>query len=159
MMSSSPHVPQNTISSFGEFAPNQTSCTTILVGPVGVGKIAVGYFTLPGSTAPSVPGFENVTLPIHLEITAPNNQTLIETCTTTPDIFPINFDSRGQYCIYVTNCGNQTSSLPIGVAFEAGNPQNIEADKYALAVFLTASGAVLTAINLVRTFIFKRRRP
>lgn len=162
MNASSEHVPQVAIWSYGEVNVNETHCYILLTAPVGVGNLTVGVART-SSNAPSgtdsppaglFPDF--YVLPIHLEVKDPANQTLVEQDLVTPGFFEVDFKTRGQYSVYITNQGNETSPMPIGVRFEEGNPENREADKYLLSIILTASGATLIVIGLVMRVISNR---
>jgi len=161
MNASSEHVPQNDIYSLGDVNVKETYCYIISIAPVGPGNITIGFFrytsTLLSVDAPP-PGLfaDYVILPIHVEIKDPANQTLVNKDIVTPCSFAVDFKTRGDYKVYLTNDGNKSSSIPIGVQFEEGNPQNREADKYLLAEILTASGAALTIISISMAVHFKR---
>jgi hypothetical protein len=99
---------------------------------------------------------DSVTVPVHLKVTDPANRTLLEQDMVTPGTFPIEFKTRGEYRVYLTNNGNEKSPIPIGTTFELGNPQNREADKYLLAIVLTMSGAVFIAAGLTMKFASKK---
>jgi hypothetical protein len=155
MNASSEHVTGYSIYSQGEVNVNETSCVVMLMAPVGPGNITVGYFRQSGS--PSAPGINaSVTLPVHIKIVDPSGQTIIEKDTITPTAFPIAFQARGQYKVYITNNGAEKSPIPIGSQFEQGNAQNREADKFVAAVTLTVIGAVLVAIGVALRSTSKR---
>lgn len=98
-----------------------------------------------------------VVLPVHLKVVDPAGQTLLEQDIVTPAIFPINFDTRGEYKIYLTNNGSERSGIGIGLMFQSNNPQNREADKYLLSCTLIAVGAVVVAVGLTLNLVIKLR--
>ena len=149
------HVPNEKIYSRGEIGANETGGYVILIAPVGVGNVTVGFFRSPGSHSP--PGFEDVVvLPIHIKIEDPTNQTLVEQDIITPHSFEIDFNRRGHYQVHLTNNGTEDSPIPIGLRFEDGNPQNREADKFLLSIILTALGTILMATDSFIKFFSKR---
>ncbi len=139
--------------------PEETSGYVLFMAPVGHGNFTVGYNRDPDWTRQNLPpGIpETVVLPVHLKITDPTGQTLLEKDTVTPAIFPFNFDTRGEYRVYITNNGNESSSMPIGIKFEQNNPQNREADKYLMSWMLIAVGAVVVAVGLTLNLVSKLR--
>jgi hypothetical protein len=153
----SSHVTGNSTYNQGEVSPGETSCNVIIIGPVGSGNLTVGYHQIPGSHGTLPPEMNaSVSVPVHLKVTDPANHTLLEQDTVTPGMFPIDFTTRGEYKVYLTNNGNERNAIPIGTTFEMDNPQNREADKYLLSVVLTAGGAVCIAIGLILNFISRR---
>jgi hypothetical protein len=153
----SSHVTGASIYNQGEVSPGETSCNVIIIGPVGSGNLTVGYRQVPGSHGTLPPGMNaSVSVPVHLKVTDPANHTSLEQDTVTPGMFPIEFTTRGEYNVYLTNNGNERYALPIGTTFEMDNPQNREADKYLLSVVLTAGGPVCIAIGLILNFTSRR---
>ena len=139
--------------------PEETSGYVLFMAPVGRGNFTVGYNKDPDWTRQNLPpGIpETVVLHVHLKVTDPAGQTLLEQDIVTPAIFPVNFDTRGEYKVYLTNNGNESSSMPIGIKFEMNNPQNREADKYLLSWMLIAVGAVCIAVGLTLNLVSKLR--
>jgi hypothetical protein len=159
MNASSAHVPTNSLYSFGDVGVKETCSYILLMAPVGPGNLTVGYFRLPGSVSPSVPGLGDfVLLPVHLKIIDPTNQTLFEKDIVTPRSFKLDFTIRGQYSVYLTNNGNKTSPIPIALQFEQGNSQNKEADKYLLSLILTIVGITLISVELSAAIFSKKFR-
>ncbi len=159
MNAASSHVTGSSIYNLGAISPNETFCNIILTAPVGSGNLTVGYFSQPGSNRQMPPGMNaTVTVPIHLKVTDPAERTLLEQDVVTPCILPIEFETRGEYRVYLTNNGNEKVSIPIGTEFEMGNSQNREADKYLLASVLTAAGAFFLAASVTTNFLLKRLR-
>ena len=157
MNAASSHVIGSSIYASGEVSPGETSCNVLLMAPVGQGNLTIGYNKSPGSRQ-QLPSWmnESVTAPIHLKVTDPANQTLLEQDIVTPGTFPIEFKTRGQYNVYITNNGKMAITIPIGTTFEMGNPQNREADKYLLSLLLIAAGAVCTVVGLTVNLVSKR---
>ncbi|MFA5572944.1 MAG: hypothetical protein WDA42_07530 [Candidatus Bathyarchaeia archaeon] len=141
----------------GEVDVSETFCNVILIAPVGSGNITLGIFRAPDTEAP--PGFtDTVTLPVHVKVLDPANQTILEQDTITPSYLPIDFRLRGEYKVYLTNNGEERSAIPIGLQFEEGSRQNIEADKHLLAITLTLLGITLLVIGLLIKSPLKRQR-
>ena len=159
---SSVHIPRNAIYNSGDVSVNETYCYVISIAPVGHGNITVGFFRALGSAAPeNAPSglFKDfVTLPVQIEVKDTENKTLINNDIVTPGSFPVDFKTRGEYKVYLTNEGNESSPIPIGVQFEEGNLQNREADKYILAETLTLSGATVTIIGITLELLIKQRQ-
>lgn len=152
------HLPTEKIYTRGGIAVNETGGYVILIAPVGVGNLTVGFFRSPGSPGP--PGFDDViVLPIHIKIENPDNQTLIEQDIITPHSFEMDFNRRGHYKVHITNNGTEDSSIPIGLRFEDGNPQNREADKFLLGIILMVLGVIfMTAdpfIKFSKRYLYK----
>jgi hypothetical protein len=153
----SSHVAASSIASYFTVNPEETSCYVLFMAPVGHGNFTVGYNKDPDFTRQNLPpGIpENVTLPVHLKVTDPAGQTRLEKDIVTPASFPLNFDMRGEYKVYLTNNGNESSAIPIGAKFEMNNPQNREADKYLLSCSLIAVGTICVAVGLTLTLVSK----
>lgn len=151
----SSHVPNYASLSSGEVEANETLSYSVLIAPVGIGNITVGYRRQPGSSVPSTPGMnDSVVLPVHLVVKNPANQTLIEKDIITPYSFQINFNERGEYAVSVTNKGAGTSSIPMGLIFlETNGNSNREADKFILSIILLICGLALFSINLITKVI------
>ena len=165
MNASSEHVPRAATYNFGEVQVNQTYSYVMMIAPVGPGNLTVGYFSIPGVVRPAgagspPPGLfpESVTLPVHVKAVDPVNNILVEKDIVTPGSFTVDFKIRGNYYVYLTNHGNETSPIPIGVTFEEGNLQNREADKYLLGIILTGAGVVFICTRLVIQLVSKQRR-
>ncbi|MDR1993093.1 MAG: hypothetical protein LBQ98_06315 [Nitrososphaerota archaeon] len=139
---------------------NVTHVYVVSIAPVGPGNISVGYFRITGN-APGLGGppselfAESVVLPLHLLITDPANRTLFNADIVTPDFFAVDFNTRGDYLVYLTNNGNKSESIPIGVQFGEGNLQNREFDKYMLSVTLTLIGVILIVVGVVKKLVAK----
>ena len=153
----SSHAIGSSIYNQGEVNPGETSCNVLFMAPLGAGNLTVGYNKDPASSQ-QLPTWmnESVVVPVHLKVTNPANQTLIEQDIVTPATFPIKFDTRGEYRVYLTNNGQERSPLPVGTTFELNNPQNREADKYQLSLFLIAAGTVCIVAGLALNFVSKR---
>jgi hypothetical protein len=151
MNAASSHVTGSSVFASREVSPNETVCYALLMAPVGSGNLTVGSNNLPSTTHQQLPFWlnESVVLPVHLKVTDPTNRILIEQDIITPYTCPIEFSARGEYRVYLTNNGNESTSIPIGTAFEMHNSQNREADKYLLALLLTGAGVVCLAIGLI----------
>jgi hypothetical protein len=157
MNAASSHVTGSTIYNLGEVSPGETFCNVILIAPVGSGNLTIGYNKIPGDNHQLPPGMnDSVTVPVHLKVTNPANKTVLEEDIVTPGTFQMEFSARGEYKVYLTNNGNQRTSIPIGTTFEMGNPQNREADKYLLALFLTVTGVVCISAGVIIGLISKR---
>ena len=157
MNAASSHVTGIIIYNSGEVNPGETFCNVILIGPVGSGNLTIGYNKLPGGSHQLPPGVnDSVTVPIHLKVTNPANQTVLEKDIVTPGTFQMEFSTRGEYKVYLTNNGNQRTPIPVGTTFEMGNPQNREADKYTLAVLLTITGVICISAAMVISLLSKR---
>jgi hypothetical protein len=154
----SSHVIGSSITAQGTVNPGETSCNVLFMAPVGHGNFTVGYNKDPDRNWTQLPPGMNATvvLPVHLRITDPTGQTLLEQDIVTPASFPINFDTRGEYKVYLTNNGSEQSAIPIGTKFELNNPQNREADKYSLSLSLIAVGAVCTIAGLALNLVSKK---
>jgi hypothetical protein len=155
----SSHVARSSIASYWTVNPDETSCYVLFMAPVGHGNLTVGYNKDPDWTRQNLPPEipETVVLPVHLKVTDPAGQTLLEQDIVTPAIFPLDFDTRGEYKVYLTNNSNESSSIPIGTKFVMNNPQNREADKYLLSCTLIAVGAVVVAVGLTLNLVSKLR--
>jgi hypothetical protein len=154
----SPHVSLLTNSVDGEVDQGETYCKVLFMAPVGKGNLTVGYNIPPGRNSTLslfLPDY--VVLPVHLKVIDPAGRTLLEQDIVTPAIFPINFDTRGEYKVYLTNNGPERSGIGIGTMFESNNPQNREADKYLLSWMLIAVGAVCIAVGLTLNLVSKLR--
>jgi hypothetical protein len=160
---SSEHLPEVAIWGFGEVDVNETYCYVLSTAPVGIGNLTVGYANAPSgesSSADAPPSGlfpDAYVLPIHLEVKDPANQTLVEQDLVTPGSFEVDFKTRGQYSVYITNKGNESSPMPIGVRFDEGKSQNREADKYILSIILTVSGVASIVIGIVMKLISKQQ--
>ena len=107
------------------------------------------------------PGFGQYDLtdvPVHMKFVDANNKTIAERDIITPYCFDVNFEARGAYTIHVTNNGNASTTMPLGVIFDFHNPANREADKFMFSIALTALGAALIGAGLVITFVSKHRK-
>jgi hypothetical protein len=107
------------------------------------------------------PGFSQYDLtdvPVHMKFTDPNNNTIAEKDVITPYCFEVTFNERGAYTVHVTNNGNATTTMPLGVIFDFHNPANREADKLMLSIALTALGAVIVVVGVVVKLFSGRHR-
>jgi hypothetical protein len=147
----SSHVPNYASLSPGQVKANETLSYSVLIAPVGIGNITIGYHRQPGSSVPSTPGMnDSVVLPVHLVVKNPANQTLIEKDIITPYSFQTNFKERGEYAISVTNKGAEASSIPMGLIFlETNGNSNRESDKFSLSILFVICGLALFSINLI----------
>jgi hypothetical protein len=157
----SPHVPENAIYSSGEVGVGETYNYVILAPPVNEGNLTVGYFRYPDSTATHQPPSgaipDAVTLSVHVKVTDPTGQTLIEKDIITPTSLAVNFGARGDYNVYLTNQDSEKSSIPMGVQFQRDNVQNREADKFLLGEVFTILGVLLIIVGLAVNIISKKR--
>jgi len=154
----SEHVPHNVI--FGDVGLNvtETDGYVLFLPPVGNGNLTVGFHRYPDTSAPSPPGFGNdVVASVHMKVDDPTNRTIIEEDIVTPHSFEVDFTSRGLYTVYITNNGNETAWIPIGLRFTPYNPQNREADKYILSITLIVLGGVIVVAGLVMNFFGTRK--
>ena len=149
----SEHVAGNIIYGAVKVNVTETNGYVMYMPPVGVGNLTVGFHRYPESTYPSPPGFvDNVVVPVHMKVDDPANQTIFEQDLVTPQSFEVTFTTRGLYTVYLTNNGNETVHIPIGLRFKQGNPANREADKYLLSILLIALGAVIVVVGFVLNF-------
>jgi len=159
---SSQHVGLNMIHSYGEIAPNQTDGYVLFMAPVGTGNFTCGYYRYPGMPAPltefDTSAYDAVVLPVHLKIEDPTNKTVFEHDIVTPLSLEMDFNVRGFYKVYITNQGNETKTVSVGLRFTQYEPINREADKYLLSIVLTAVGAVVTAVGFAVSFVLKHRK-
>ena len=131
----------------------------LLIAPVGPANMCIGLHPERGSYLPPVFSEHELTdVPVHLEVTDPNNNIIVDKDVVTPYCFDINFNARGAYTVHVTNNGNATTEMPLGIIFDFHNPDNKEADKYLLSLVLTALGALLVAVGVVMKFVLGRSR-
>ncbi len=162
MNTATEHVPGDFIYSYGEVEVNETYCYVVSIAPVGIGNITIGFFSPPESDIKignTPPGFlEPVTLPIHVKVEDPANQTLFEEDIISPYSFEVEFNLRGQYSVYLTNNGDEKSPIPMGVRFPygEGNPINREADKFLLGIILSTLGMSFVALGLIIKLFLKR---
>jgi hypothetical protein len=155
----SEHVPHNVIFGSVEVNVTETDGYVMFMPPVGNGNLTVGFHRYPDTSAPSPPGFvDSVVVPVHMKVDDPTNRTIIEEDIVTPYSFEVDFNSRGLYTVYITNNGNETAWIPIGLRFKPYNPQNREADKYLLSIALTALGAAITGAGFAINFVSKHRK-
>jgi len=145
----SPHVTLDYHTVMGEVNPGETECKVLFMAPVGEGNLTIGYNISP-KTQRALPDFfiKFIVLPVHIKIVNPNNQTILEEDITTPVILPVNFDTRGEYKVYLTNNGLEANTIGIGTIFERDNPQNREADKYLISLVAISIGAIFIVAGL-----------
>ena len=156
MNASSPHVTLHANFGVGEVDPNENICYIIHIAPVGPGNITIGEsaadFDRPGRNSSNAmpPGMSNQShgVPVQVKVLNPENQIIVEEDVITPSSHPVIFNTRGQYTVYITNNGNESKPVSVGYRFE-GTFENKEADKYALAITLTAVGAVAICAGVI----------
>jgi uncharacterized membrane protein len=154
MNASSSHVPRSVSVSYGELDEGESQHYFILTAPVGPANMCIGL--RPDRSSDMPPGFFQYDLtdvPVHLKFTDPNNNTIAEKDVITPYCFDVTFNERGAYTVYVTNNGNATTTMPLGINFDFHNPINKEADKYVLSIILTALGALLVTVGIAMKFV------
>ena len=153
------HVAGNIIYGSVQVNVTETNGYVMFMSPVGVGNLTVGFNRYPGISAPSPPGFvDSVVVPVRMKVDDPANRTIFEQDIVMPYSFEVTFTARGLYKVYLTNNGNETAHIPIGLRFKPNNPQNREADKYLLSIALTALGAILVSAGVVINFVSKHRQ-
>lgn len=131
----------------------------LLIAPVGPANMCIGLHPERGSYLPPVfSEYELTDVPVHLKVTDPNNNTIVDKHVITPYCFDINFNARGAYTVHVTNNGNATTEMPLGIIFDFHNPDNKEADKYILSIILTALGALLITVGIAMKFVWGQIR-
>jgi len=159
MNASSSHVSGHLTVSYDYLDEGETQSYVILTAPVGPANMCIG---LPPSRPSSMPaGFSQYDLtdvPVHMKFTDTNNKSIAEQDVITPYCFDVDFNARGVYRVYITNKGNETTSMPLGIIFDFHNPANREADKYLLSIALTALGAAITGAGFVINFVSKHRK-
>ena len=154
----SEHVAGNIIYGAGEINVNETGGYVMFMAPVGDGNLTVGFRRYSDVHAPGPPGFEEfVVVPVHIKVDDPANRTIIDEDIVTPDFFEVDFSSRGLYKVYLTNNGNETAYIPIGLRFKQNNPQNREADKYLLSLILIVLGGVIVVVGFVMKLFEKQK--
>ena len=158
---SSSHVSGHSSASYGILAEGESQSYVVLIAPVGPANMCIGLHPKnPFSDLP--PGFNQYDLtevPVHMKFVDTNNKTVAEQDVTTPYCFDVNFEARGVYTVHVTNNGNASTTMPLGVIFDFHNPANREADKYILSIALTALGTAITSAGFVINFVSKHRKP
>jgi len=156
MNASSSHVSGHLTNSVGHLAEGESQHYVILTAPVGPANMCIGLHPKNPFASDLPPGFNQYDLtdvPVHMKFTDPNNNTIAEKDVITPYCFDVTFNERGAYNVYVTNNGNATTSMPLGIIFDFHNPDNKEADKYLLSIILTALGALVVTVGIVINFI------
>jgi hypothetical protein len=156
---SSSHVSGHLTASYGILAEGETQSYVVLTAPVGPANMCIGLHQTRFTDMP--PGFNQYDLtdvPVHLKLVDPNNKTVAEQNIITPYCFDVNFNARGAYTVHVTNNGNASTTMPLGVIFDFHNPANREADKYLISIALTALGAAIIGVGFVITFVSKHRK-
>jgi hypothetical protein len=155
---SSSHMSGHLSVSYDILDEGETQTYVILTAPVGPANMCIG---LHPSKPPSMPQglnqYDLTEVPVHVKFVDANNKTVVEKDVITPDCFDVNFEARGTYTVYVTNNGNASTTMPLGVIFDFQNPANREADKYLLSVALTALGAAISGAGFAINFASKRR--
>jgi hypothetical protein len=162
MNASSSHVSGHLSVSIGELDEGESQSYVILTAPVGPANMCIGLHPKKPWASDLPPGFNKYDLtdvPVHMKFTDPNNNTIAEKDVITPYCFDVNFEARGVYTVHVTNNGNATTTMPLGVIFDFHNPENREADKYLLSIALTALGAAITGAGFAINFVSKHRKP
>ncbi|MGD9130765.1 MAG: hypothetical protein PVH73_04230 [Candidatus Bathyarchaeota archaeon] len=161
MNASSSHVSGRLSVSYGELDEGESQSYVILTAPVGPANMCIGLRQSSPHSADMPPGFNQYDLtdvPVHVKFIDLNNNTIAEKDVITPYCFDVTFNERGAYNVYVTNNGNATTTMPLGIIFDFHNPENREADKYMLSIVLTALGAAITAAGFVITFVSKHSK-
>jgi len=161
MNASSSHVSGRLSVSYGELDEGESQSYVILTAPVGPANMCIGLRQSSPHSADMPPGFNQYDLtdvPVHLKFVDANNKTVTEQDVITPYCFDVNFGARGVYTVHVTNNGNATTTMPLGVIFDFHNPANREADKLMLSIILTALGVVLVAVGVVVKLFSERSR-
>jgi len=156
MNASSSHVSGHLTNSVGHLDEGESQHYVILTAPVGPANMCIGLHPKNPFASDLPPGFNQYDLtdvPVHMKFTDPNNNTIAEKDVITPYCFDVTFNERGAYNVYVTNNGNATTSMPLGIIFDFHNPDNKEADKYLLSIILTALGALVVTVGIVINFI------
>jgi hypothetical protein len=154
----SEHVAGNIIYGSVQVNVTETDGYVMFMPPVGYGNLTVGFHRYSDVYAPGPPGSEDsVVVPVHIQVDDPANRTIIDEYIVTPYSFEVDFSSRGLYKVYLTNNGNETAWIPIGLRFKQGNPQNREADKYVLSIILTALGGVIIVAGFAIDFFKKQK--
>ncbi|PVX23608.1 MAG: hypothetical protein CW716_11775 [Candidatus Bathyarchaeum sp.] len=140
---------------------NETLSYVILVAPVGPAQIVIGgadYRPIIG--LPAGVGGSNVVanVSVHVKITDPQNNTVVEQDVITPYPVDFEFKERGSYTVSITNKDPEETSMPITVIFEMLDPKNKETDKFLVSQIIVASGAVVFLAGLVITLALKHRQ-
>jgi hypothetical protein len=131
----------------------ETDGYVMFMPPVGDGNLTVGFHRYPDTGAPTPPGFaDDVVASVHIQVDDPANRTIIEEDIVTPYSFEVDFNSRGLYKVYLTNNGNETAEIPIGLRFKPYNAENREADKYLLSIVLIVLGGIIAVVGFVINF-------
>ena len=161
MNASSSHVSGHLSVSYDHLDEGESQSYAILTAPVGPANMCIGLHPQKPWQSDMPPGFHQYDLtdvPVHVKFTDPNNNTIAEKDVITPYCFDVKFNQRGAYTVYVTNNGNATTSMPLGVIFDFHNPDNKEADKYLLSIILTALGALLVTVGIAMKFVLDQSR-
>jgi len=143
-------------------APGETFEYFLFMAPVGLGNLFVDGNAIvgPPTTEGGSPIWATYDVCARLVVVSPSNSTLVDVEIATQYYsVPINFDERGEYVIYVTNMGDETIPIPIGVQFSHdGNVVYREADKFLVGIILTVSGTVLFCLSLSTYLIAKHKK-
>ena len=151
-------IPTLGISTIGEFEPGETSSTSLLVAPVGLGNLLLGQTRIGRLDSSHYIPTEFI-LPIHLVVTSPSRVTIVDVEVTTPYTIQLNFDERGEYIVHATNIGDNKSAIPIGLNFpKDGDAMYREADKFLVSSIFTISGVVLFCLGLINSMILKHKK-
>lgn len=135
---------------------NETRSYVILVAPVGPAQIVVGGAEYPYSSRPEGSSSYVVSgVSVHVKITDPQNNTVVEQDAISPVPIDFEFKERGSYTVSITNKDPEETSMPITVIFEFIDPQNKETDKFQVSLILIALGAVVFLGGLVVNFALK----
>jgi hypothetical protein len=156
---SSSHVSGHSTVSYGILDEGQSQTYFILIAPVGPANMCIGLH--PDNPYSSLPaGFNQYDLtdvPVHVKFVDANNKTVVEKDIITPYCFDVNFGTRGTYTVQVTNNGNASTTMPLGIIFDFNNPANREADKYLVSLILVVLGPMLTFVGLALDIISKHK--
>ena len=157
---SSSHVARRSSVNYGMLDEGESQSYVILTAPVGPANMCIGLHSENPFADELPPGFNQYDLtdvPVHMKLTDPNNNTIVEKDVITPYCFDVTFNQRGAYTVHVTNNGNATTTMPLVIIFDFFNPENKEADKYVLSIILTALGALLVTVGIALKFVWSKR--
>ncbi|NLE05239.1 MAG: hypothetical protein GX638_10645, partial [Crenarchaeota archaeon] len=151
-------IPTSMGSSEGAFEPGETSSISLIMAPVGLGNLRLGYTSI-GRISPSIYIPTEFVLPIHLVVISPSNVTLVDVEVVTPYTVQIDFKERGEYVVYATNIGDNKSAIPIDLNFpKDGTAMYRESDKFLVSSIFTVSGVVIFCLGLFTSMILKYKK-
>jgi len=131
--------------SYGSLKPKDTQLYIILAPPAGDANVTVGEGELE-----KVEGIQILT-----KVVSPNGETLAELNLTTPYSFTLHLDQRGAYNVYLTNQGNNESSIPLTIEFHGGIG-NIERDKFLVNEILLMAGAAFFLLGILLRKVIRK---